>query len=621
MRLRSTSRLLPRVTLPVLAAIVVAASCSAAPQQQFTGTTSGAGGGNGTAGSTGSSVSTGSKGQTSSSGAGGNLAFDAGAGSGGSAACTGVHCSADLHSILDCNGQVVTTCPSPQACGGGVCVADPCAAAQANGSTIGCEFYSVVPAPELISRGSCFAALIANTWSAPITIQVDRGGTTLDVSSLARTPVGTGASITYAPLTGGQLQPGQMAVLFLAQGPAGFPIAFAACPAGITPGLAVDTSITGTGLGSAFHITTSAPVVAYDMYPYGGALSYVASATLLIPTAAWGTNYIAADGWAEDPSVGDPPFIQIVASQDATQVTISPTAAIVGGTGVAATAVGVPQVYTLAQGQVLQLAQTAELAGSPISSDKPVSVWGGASCMNIPVGVTACDSAHQELLPVTSLGHEYVGARYRDRLAGSAESPPWTLVGAVDGTALTYDPAVPAGAPLTLASREVVTFDADAPFTVSSQDALHPFYLAGHMTGAQFIPNNETGDPETVNVVPPAQFLDKYLFLTDPTYANTHLVFVRQATGGVFKDVTLDCAGVLTGWVPVGKGGKYQVTGFDVVTAGVPNGTCNNGAHTATSTVPFGLTVWGWDTAVSYAFPAGMSTLPINTVTVPPSAQ
>jgi hypothetical protein len=33
------------------------------------------------------------------------------------------------------------------------------------------------------------------------------------------------------------------------------------------------------------------------------------------------------------------------------------------------------------------------------------------------------------------------------------------------------------------------------------------------------------------------------------------------------------------------------------------------------------LTVWGWDMAVSYAFPAGMSVVPINDVTVPPSTQ
>src|SRR5262249_1375410 len=35
-------------------------------------------------------------------------------------------------------------------------------------------------------------------------------------------------------------------------------------------------------------------VSAYDILPYGGALSYLPSAELLLPTTAWGTNYVAA---------------------------------------------------------------------------------------------------------------------------------------------------------------------------------------------------------------------------------------------------------------------------------------------------------------------------------------
>ena len=34
--------------------------------------------------------------------------------------------------------------------------------------------------------------------------------------------------------------------------------------------------------------------------------------------------------------------------------------------------------------------------------------------------------------------------------------------------------------------------------------------------------------------------------------------------------------------------------------------------------MPFGITVWGYDSASSYAYPAGASVKPINTVVVPP---
>ena len=61
--------------------------------------------------------------------------------------------------------------------------------------------------------------------------------------------------------------------------------------------------------------------------------------------------------------------------------------------------------------------------------------------------------------------------------------------------------------------------------------------------------------------------------------------------------------------------------GTSIVAGGVGVGGCNNGVHTATSEVPFGLTVWGYDSYASYAYPAGMSVEPINSVIVPPIPQ
>ncbi|MFO0547947.1 MAG: IgGFc-binding protein [Polyangiaceae bacterium] len=572
---------------------------------------SGGSGNNGQGGSTGPGF-----------GGGGSTASGFGGGSGGGISCP-THCSNDLHQVIDCNDQVVITCPSGTGCGpAGDCI-EPCASAEANASTIGCDFYSVVPAPEYETQGSCFAVLVANTWDTPINLSAEYGTQSLDAFSLTRVPVGSGQAISYQPLPNGQLNPGQVGIMFLAQYNSG-QVYFVPCPPGTQPGITTDPSVDKTGIGNAFHITTSAPIVAYDIYPYGGAASFVSSATLLVPTPAWGTNYIASDAYATNPNlafVNGFPFVQVVAKEDATNVTIAPTTGIVGGPGVAGTGPGQPATYTLQRGQFIQFLQDAELVGSPIQSDKPISVWGGTACMNVPVDSFACDSGHQELMPVKALGNEYVAVRYRDRDAGANEIVPWMLVGAVDGTTLTYDPATPPGAPTTLESGQMVRFDVGAPFTVKSQDAEHPFYMAGYMTGASYSSNYD-GDPEYVNVIPPAQYLPKYLFLTDPTYRNTHLVFTRKrAQDGTFKDVNLDCAGVLTGWQPVDAADQYEYTRFDLKILGTPQGACDDGVHTAESESPFGLTVWGFDETCSYAYPAGMSTRPINNVVVPPVPQ
>jgi IgGFc binding protein len=533
----------------------------------------------------------------------------------------GIHCSADLHQVLDCNENVISTCPDDQGCApGGTCVA-PCDSAAANASTIGCDFYSVVPGPEYETRGSCFAALLANTWTTPITIEASRGATQLNIAQIARTPEGSGQAISYSPLPNNELLPGKIAILFLSDFPSG-DFLYVGCPAGISAGVQTDPAVDKTGIGQAFHIRTSAPVVAYDIYPYGGAASYVSSATLLVPTPTWGTNFIAADAYQTDPNlafVNGYPFIQIVASEDATAVTISPTSAIVGGPGVVGTGQGQPVTYQVNRGEYLQILQNDRLSGSPISADKPISVWGGSACMNIPVGNYACDSAHQQLLPVQSLGREYLGVRHRDR-SGTPESVPYQIVGAVDGTVLTYEPSVPLGAPTTLSSGQAVEFSSGDAFVVRSQDSDHPFYLAQYMTGAG-LGGGDQGDPEFVNVIPPEQYLPEYLFLTDPTYRNTHLVFTRQKVVDGFRDVTLDCLGTVTGWAPIGTTGQFEYARVDLTMDFQPVGGCNTGVHTATSTAPFGLTVWGWDTTCSYAYPAGMSVEPINTVVVPPDPQ
>ena len=125
-----------------------------------------------------------------------------------------------------------------------------------------------------------------------------------------------------------------------------------------------------------------------------------------------------------------------------------------------------------------------------------------------------------------------------------------------------------------------------------------------------------------MNIVPPQQYLSSYLFATDPTYRYTSLVFFRQKDpSNAFQDVTLDCMGPVTDWMPVGSSGKYEVSRLTIVAGGSPTGSCDNGVHTATSNVPFGLTVWGYDTDVSYGYPAGMSVKPINTVVIPPTPQ
>ena len=530
-----------------------------------------------------------------------NLFGDGQGGDGGSC----IKCSGDLHSILDCNNNVISTCPPTQGCAGGVCV-PACDAAKANKSSVGCDYYAV-PATDFVSQ-TCFAAFVSNTWGNPVQVTVGRGSQTYN--NVGFIPQGSGIGITYTPLVNNTIPTGSVAIFFLS-------VDSGTCPK--TPAVTGNASTPGTAITDGWHITTDAPVVAATIFPYGGGSSAVTGATLLLPTSAWDDNYVATAAWSET-GFGNP-WIAVVAQENATDVTIVPTSAIVGGGAVTAGAANVPKTYTLQKGQVMRLQQPQDLSGSVLKATKPIGSWGGHGCTNIEAA--ACDGMHQQIPPVKALGSEYAAVRYRGRTQDPDESVPWRLVGAVNGTQLTWKPEAPAGAPETIDLGQVVEFSSPGPFVVSSQDDKHPFYLSAYMTSGELF--NDEGDPEWVNVVPPAQFLDNYVLFTDPTFPETDIVVIRTPSkaDGSFADVTLDCVGALAGWQPLGP---YEYTRVDLVTGNfVDIGNCSNGRHEMSSALPFGVTVWGWGSNaamgtkfVSYAYPAGASVQPINDVVVVP---
>ena len=543
-------------------------------------------------------------------------------------------CSGDLRNVIDGSGNVVQTCPDDEGCAGGQCV-PACQAAGDSKGTVGCDY--VVPTPSFYAyiKPPCFAIFVANNWPKAVNITVERGGQSYDVSSFGRiAQAGTAATSWQAvPSTG--LPSGDVAVLFMSDDPASVNGGPLTCP--ITPairqtyGTALSGSGSGyalTGRGTAWHLTTDLPVTMYDILPYGGASSYLPSAELLLPSTSWGTNYF---GIVPQRGSSEPQWGQVVAQQDGTSVTVFPSVALPSGTNVTAAPKNTQTTYTLNAGDYIQWQESNEMSGTIIQSNNPVGFFGGLGydCYSDSTSTGGgCDSAHQQVPPVAAFGSEYAVPPYTTRRADlQPESIRYRFVGAVNGTTLTYDPAV-SGAPTTLAEGQVVDFETTLAFVVKAQDNDHPFYVGQVMTGC-FVTSGSRpgctyagcclGDEEYVDILPPAQFLQKYVFFTDPTYAATNLVFTRVKGPNGFQDVSLDCLGSpVSGWTNIDAAGKYQMTNVDLIRSGVKNGNCDNGPHVASSNGAFGIMVWGLDYASSYAYPAGGNIAPINTVVVPP---
>ncbi|MBK8718275.1 MAG: IgGFc-binding protein [Deltaproteobacteria bacterium] len=538
-----------------------------------------------------------------------------------------VTCSSDMHRLLDCDGYPVQTCDDDEACDVTVGACAPACDAVAHAqSSVGCEYWATKmdhPA-SYDALGVCFAAFVANTWSAPVAIEVEFDGASLPVEAFARIPSGVGPGLTlspYDPVAG--LPPGEVAILFLS-GPTGIEeTGKVPCP--ITPAVTEEVMIAGTAVGRSFRIATDAPVVAYQMNPYGaGTGGAIAGASLLLPTSTWDTNYIAADAYLPDLST-EQPSMNLVATHDDTTITMLPVAAVQGGGGLPSGPAGVPLQFVLDRGQHAQFTQSAELTGSVISSDKPIGLMAGHNGLRVPTGVLFADHAEQMIPPVRALGHEYVGVMHQPR---GTEPSVWRVVGAVDGTQLTWSDDV--GGPASLGQGEIAEFTTPDAFVVSSQDAEHPFLLFSYMGGSAWdliTPGgfSGAGDAYFVIGVPPQQYLERYVFFMDPSYPENSLVLVRARDAEGWHDVELDCLGTVDGWEPVGD---YEWTRVSMGTGDFqPVAGCAAGAHVIESEGPFGLWVWGWGTPAtsvftqnrSYAYPGGMNVRPINEVVLEPA--
>ncbi len=541
-------------------------------------------------------------------------------------------CSPDLHDILDLQGNVVSTCPPDQGCSTSGCVPACQAAAAAHGS-LGCDFMVATPAffagLQPTYSSPCFAIFVANNWGKDTVITVNRNGSTYDATKFGRISATGVAPASWAAVPTTGVPQAKVAVLFMDDNPS----YSYACP--VTPALQTATGLVGTGRGQAWHITTSYPVSAYDILPFGGASSYLPGATLLYPTSAWGTNYIAALpklGSGSNASDVGPHWGQIVAFQNGTTVDVVPTVALPSGSGVTAAPMNVKTTYTLNAGEFVQWqpgynypggeTSPMDMSGSIISSSNPIAFNGGNGylCLGSATSPSGgCDSDHEQIAPIQALGSTYAVVPFEPRPPFTAQNPESVLyrfTGTVDGTTLTYDPPV-AGAPATLKLGQVVDFETTKVFVVKSQDAQHPFHVALMMSGCTG--TNDLGDEDYGQMVPPAQFLSSYVFYSDVTYQTTNFTVVRNKTTQGFQDVTIDCVGTVTGWKPVDSADTEEYAWVDIVKGGVAqHNNCQNGPHTASSKGPFGITVWGEDNAASYGYPAGGNLSTINSVVVPP---
>lgn len=262
----------------------------------------------------------------------------------------------------------------------------------------------------------------------------------------------------------------------------------------------------------------------------GGTVGVLGSteAYLGLPVDMLGSDYYTVLGYQESvsargfPGNDEPSQLTIVAVEDNTQVTVTPSCESLAGSQP-----GVPINLVLNQGEVWQYrcGFLRDVTGTRVRSSRPIAVFGGSRCSDVPPGVAFCDYLVEQLIPVDMWRREYFvppllnGAANLVRVLASEDE---TRVQISDGTnANTITVYLDAG-------EFYEDFFDEAVRVMSSK----PVMVGQYSVGAQAPPANNERDPLFLQILPARLFSRFHRFYNPPQY-NINLVNIVAPVGGL----------------------------------------------------------------------------------------
>lgn len=346
-----------------------------------------------------------------------------------------------------------------------------------------------------------------------------------------------------------------------------------------------------------------------------GCLSYQNDASLLLPTTAMTGNYriTGVQGWSGDDVIAghfgiEGGYFAVTATADDTKVKVQLSAAgqvLAGGTAIPATRPRQVLTLMLQQGDVAEIVAPTgseyDFSGSLINADKPVQVITGIPCTTVPANTQACDHVEESVLPVETLGKNYIVA-VPTSPAGTAVGHVVRLTGNVDETVLTYAPAKPSGCPTSLQAGQVV--DCGVVSSDFQMIGTHEFGVAMFQLSAQGADPDKPfterrGDPSQSVAIAVEQYRLRYIFLAPDDYTANYV----DVTGPMNAVVMLDGAVLTIPFTAIGS------TGYGVARVKLTAGQA--GAHMMSSDLPVGIQVLGYGDSTSYQYPGGLNLEPI----------
>lgn len=381
-------------------------------------------------------------------------------------------------------------------------------------------------------------------------------------------------------------------------------------PANMSP-LIPDQSIDGTGTArKAYKLTSTLPIIAYQFNPLDNVDVFSNDASLLIPRAAFDTEYYVMSYSTLDrrtPAPGKDSYhgyLSVIAWQDNTQIEVTTTVAVQASATQVAIAANTPTMFTLNAFEVLtlQAAGVGDLTGSKIKAVNATTtfgVFGGHEAASFgettppnqtnTSGPCCADHIEEMLFPTSTWGKTFALVRSQSR--GANEPDLLRIMAQKPNTMITFLPPPASGTCGVLAAGEFcqVKVQVDTAI-IATEPVLVGHYLQSAIWQDPFFGDAVgEGDPSMAIAVPVEQYRTDYTVLVPTAYTKNFLSISAPSLGAVLVD------GVPVTMTPFANG-TYRAN-RSMVAAGQHKIQCPSGC---------GVEVYGYSDAVSYMFAGGL---------------
>ncbi len=345
------------------------------------------------------------------------------------------------------------------------------------------------------------------------------------------------------------------------------------------------------------HVGSTAPVTV-NVVSDG---PYVTDSYCALPISTYGTEYIAASYGCGVCTSGFGGVIAVVATQDDTEVRITPTALTI-----AANLPGYTFGVRLNRGEVYQVsAQNVkdDLSGSRITADKPVTVISGHANVNLQESPTGAQNALLEQVPpVVDWGKRF----YVRPLPGQAYGV-YKVFASRAGTTVRRN-----GQPLdTLAGGEHLIFTFDEPLIIETSEPAMVTQFTSHFEAP--VPEPDS-DPSMMVINPLESFAKSYQWMTPfliPRIVPSSLIDSDPDTVTVPFEHYLMVTAPVIGRTSVRLDGRP----IDFDRLALPHGDglylsaiikIDPGVHQLTASTPINAQIFGYSHYDAYSSPAGV---------------